>query len=138
MNSILFNRELGSVGAVTVDSSIFDHISYAAIKDESIDVAINAQVERFHALVEKAKANSGSGVVTAFIIVGMYERSVHKTWWSEKENKAYWEKWIIPLHVRGLSTTNTVTPDDMTKNNNNYNNNNNNNIAQLSVQNRII
>lgn len=75
-----------------VDCDVFD-MPYVCVEDARVERGVEESLSRFLAVLRQSNSSHGR------VCLSFYARTVRKGWFSSKEEKAYWERWVIPLRV---------------------------------------
>lgn len=105
LHTILFARALGQVEPREMECEVFD-VVYAKCFDRGIENMVELGVEKFHVQMERTRKDRG------FLVLSFYDKLQKKNWFSTKEEKRHWERWIVHFEVtreRDKSITDTET-----------------------------
>jgi len=90
LHTIVFNRALGCVKPVDIESELFD-ISYVQCGDEAVRQAIEEKITACCSWLER---NPGKVMQVNF---AFYEKRRKQAWFGRHGERMYWEQWCIPL-----------------------------------------
>ncbi|GBF95769.1 hypothetical protein Rsub_08205 [Raphidocelis subcapitata] len=103
LHTIVFNRALGHVRPVDVDSELFD-VTYVKCGDPEVDAVLEARISEFVGFIERQKAQD-----IAQLRLSFYEKRRRQASWllPAQDERLYWEQWLLNLTV--------VSPDPFTQ-----------------------
>jgi len=71
---------------------VFEGLTYVRIDDTTIVRHVESTLEKFAQSLEKGETN---GIIT----LSFYVKQLKKGWLTTKEEKIYWERWLIPISL---------------------------------------
>eukprot|EP00879_Flechtneria_rotunda_P004058 GHRR01004301.1.p1 GENE.GHRR01004301.1~~GHRR01004301.1.p1 ORF type:complete len:212 (+),score=52.76 GHRR01004301.1:169-804(+) len=93
LHTIMFNRSLGQVRPVEVDSELFD-VTFVHCGDPAVDAHLESKISEACSFFEKKPQE------VAQLCLSFYEpRRRQVGWWGKQDEKLYWEKWMINLCI---------------------------------------
>eukprot|EP00878_Enallax_costatus_P016536 GHUV01017349.1.p1 GENE.GHUV01017349.1~~GHUV01017349.1.p1 ORF type:complete len:202 (+),score=46.14 GHUV01017349.1:430-1035(+) len=93
LHTIMFNRSLGQVRPVDVDSELFD-ITYVQCGDSGVESCLESKINEACGLFEKKPQE------VAQLCLSFYEpRRRQVGWFGKQDERLYWEKWVINLCI---------------------------------------
>lgn len=121
LHSVLFNRALGAFfpkdaecvefgargggDAATGVSNNGMGVPYAKLDDAHVDALVDSFLDRFLLGLGKAGARQGQ------VCLGFHEKVAKKksllSWGQTAEEKVFWERWIVPVQLDAVPSTNT-------------------------------
>lgn len=100
LHTIVFNRALGFLAPVEVDSDVFD-VTYVKCGDEVADKQIEAKLVELCTVMERQhRAGAGPQQVPEQLMqvtLSFYERRKKQAWFGSQDERLYWEQWIINI-----------------------------------------
>lgn len=93
LNTILFNRALGYVRPVDVDSDLLD-LTYVTVGEPELQAALEQRISELCSAVERCPPAEVAQVQLSF-----YERRQRQAWFGAKDERLHWEQWVISLVV---------------------------------------
>lgn len=94
LHTIIFNRALGHVQPVEIDSELFD-VTYVQCGDPEVDNRLEAKITEFCHFTEKRSAGE-----IAQLCLSFYERKRRNVnWFGRQEERLCWEQWCINISV---------------------------------------
>ncbi|KAF8069541.1 ATG101 [Scenedesmus sp. PABB004] len=89
LHTILFNRSLGQVKPVDVDSELFD-ITYVHCGDPEVVARLEARIDEACAAFERKPQE------VAQLVLAFYEpRRRQVGWFGKGDERLFWEKWVV-------------------------------------------
>ncbi|WIA10212.1 hypothetical protein OEZ85_010414 [Tetradesmus obliquus] len=93
LHTILFNRSVGQVKPVDVDSELFD-ITYVHCGDPSVESRLESKINEACGFFEKKPQE------VAQLCLAFFEpRRRQVGWFGKQDERLYWEKWVISLCI---------------------------------------
>jgi len=103
LHTILFNRSLGPLTPQEVESELFD-ITYMRAGSTRIDKEVELAIEKFASSLSFERKGTARGQIA----LSFYEKRNRTSFFgTSKEEKRYWEKWIIPVILQTTSQSKT-------------------------------
>mmetsp|Transcript_37560 Transcript_37560/g.67282 ORF Transcript_37560/g.67282 Transcript_37560/m.67282 type:complete len:210 (-) Transcript_37560:324-953(-) len=90
LHTIVFNRALGCVQPIEIDSELFD-ISYVQCGDHQVAQTIEEKITTCCSWLER---NPGKLMQAN---LSFYEKRRKQAWFGRQGERLYWEQWCIPL-----------------------------------------
>ncbi|KAI8466879.1 MAG: hypothetical protein J3K34DRAFT_432293 [Monoraphidium minutum] len=103
LHTVVFNRALGHVTPVDVDSELFD-VTYVKCGDPEVDGLLEAKIGEFVAFIERQRHQD-----IAQLRLSFYEKRRRQAGWFmlQQDERLYWEQWCVNLCI--------VQPDPFTQ-----------------------
>lgn len=99
IHTILYNRITCTVEPQSIDST-FERISYLSIGDPALSTHVDHLIQTVVQTVShNFNGNPASPPSTSYCIIGFFQRKVDRTWLGEREQRAYWERWVLPIVI---------------------------------------
>ena len=107
LHTIIFNRALGAVSPIEVDSELFD-LTWVTCGDEAVDKRVESKVADIQTWIRRAY-NTNTNKTTRpqnsnllQINLSFFERRhpAGTGWFSRQEQRLYWEQWAIHLALQ--------------------------------------
>lgn len=94
LHTITFNRALGTVNPRDIDSELFTDLTWVTCGDKEVDASVESNVATVQSWVDK---NPGRQFQ---VRLGFFEKRQQQGWWFNKEQRLFWEQWIIPFSLQ--------------------------------------
>mmetsp|Transcript_6732 Transcript_6732/g.17204 ORF Transcript_6732/g.17204 Transcript_6732/m.17204 type:complete len:206 (-) Transcript_6732:376-993(-) len=109
LHTILFNRALGAVEPRELALPAFPALRVAACLDNALELTVEDAIAKFY----KSLHLVGPDLERGELVLSFYEtrkKAGFLGFGAQKEEKLYWERWIIPVIVsRGIAQTSAET-----------------------------
>lgn len=93
LHTIVFNRALGLLKPKEVDSDLFE-VTYVQCGEPQVERLVEEKISSFLSWTERNPGKQGQ------VVLSFYEkRRKQGTWFTQQEERLYWEQWYIQLNV---------------------------------------
>lgn len=102
LQTIFFQRSVGSIRPVEIDSEVLPGVCYVASANEELDKIIEGKIAEIH----RSLSSQQNVPEHVQVIVYFFEKHIKKGLFSKSEEKVLFEQWVLPLHIEttGMST----------------------------------
>lgn len=99
LHTIVFNRALGFLVPVEVDSELFD-VTYIKCGDEAADKLIESKLLELCSALDRQQRSASQPDTLVQVTLSFYESRKKQAWFGTQDERLYWEQWIINICLR--------------------------------------